>query len=199
MKFFRILPEMCARTRCLLSSSTRNIALGKGSITVAITSIASSLGKRFTFLRCDGDQSFFLINAVDDRENLFRDFFDRPHAVHLVIDAKLVVVLHQRMCFFFICPEPLLYQIFTVVGTLEQAPAANITHTLDAWGAAERVIDFAAAWTYQSSCKSCCQTRGVRCNVNHEQLIAVSDQFPERLRLLDCAWIAVENESFLAI
>src|SRR6266567_4423095 len=43
MKFLRILPETCARTWCLFSSSTRNIALGSGSITVAMTSIASSL------------------------------------------------------------------------------------------------------------------------------------------------------------
>jgi hypothetical protein len=42
MKFFRILPEICARTRCLLSNSTLNIAFGSGSITVAMTSIASS-------------------------------------------------------------------------------------------------------------------------------------------------------------
>src|SRR5438128_1685488 len=44
MKFLRILPETCARTWCLFSSSTRNIAFGNGSITVAITSIASSFG-----------------------------------------------------------------------------------------------------------------------------------------------------------
>src|SRR5437899_768301 len=43
MKFLRILPETCARTWCLFSSSTRNIALGSGSITVAMTSMASSL------------------------------------------------------------------------------------------------------------------------------------------------------------
>src|SRR4029077_16928846 len=43
MKFLRILPETCASTWCLFSSSTRNIALGSGSITVAITSMASSL------------------------------------------------------------------------------------------------------------------------------------------------------------
>src|SRR6266576_4426814 len=42
MKFLRILPETCARTWCLFSSSTRNIAFGSGSITVAITSMASS-------------------------------------------------------------------------------------------------------------------------------------------------------------
>src|SRR5262249_31764672 len=120
-------------------------------MTVAITSIASSLGNRFTFLRCDGDQSFFFVHAVDDRENLFCDFFDRPRPVHLVIDAKLVVVLHQGVCFFFICPEPLLYQVFAVVRTLKQAPAANITNGVDLWGAAKCVVDFAAAGTYQSS------------------------------------------------
>src|SRR5580700_325471 len=43
MKFFRILPETCASTWCLFSSSTLNMALGSGSRTVAITSIASSL------------------------------------------------------------------------------------------------------------------------------------------------------------
>src|ERR1700675_1295680 len=43
IKFLRILPETCASTWCLFSSSTLNIALGRGSITTAITSIASSL------------------------------------------------------------------------------------------------------------------------------------------------------------
>src|SRR5512142_2033344 len=43
MKFLRILPETCANTWCLFSSSTRNMALGRGSITTAMTSIASSL------------------------------------------------------------------------------------------------------------------------------------------------------------
>src|ERR1700683_2590747 len=43
MKFLRIFPETCASTRCLFSSSTRNMALGSGSTTTAITSIASSL------------------------------------------------------------------------------------------------------------------------------------------------------------
>src|SRR5579871_6593242 len=43
MKFFRIFPETCASTWCLFSSSTRNMALGSGSRTTAMTSIASSL------------------------------------------------------------------------------------------------------------------------------------------------------------
>src|SRR5258706_5553356 len=43
MKFLRIFPETCASTWCLLSSSTLNMALGNGSRTVAMTSIASSL------------------------------------------------------------------------------------------------------------------------------------------------------------
>src|SRR5215472_6660322 len=44
IKFLRILPETCARTWCLFSSSTRNMALGNGSMTVAMTSMASSFG-----------------------------------------------------------------------------------------------------------------------------------------------------------
>src|ERR1041385_8454724 len=43
MKFLRIFPETCASTWCLFSNSTLNMALGNGSRTVAITSIASSL------------------------------------------------------------------------------------------------------------------------------------------------------------
>src|ERR1035441_7886857 len=43
IKFLRILPETCASTWCLFSSSTLNMALGRGSTTTAITSIASSL------------------------------------------------------------------------------------------------------------------------------------------------------------
>ena len=41
--FIRILPDTCASTWCLFSSSTLNMALGSGSTTTAITSIASSL------------------------------------------------------------------------------------------------------------------------------------------------------------
>src|SRR5712692_10326716 len=42
MKCLRILPEMCASTLCLFSSSTWNIAFGNVSRTVPVTSIASS-------------------------------------------------------------------------------------------------------------------------------------------------------------
>src|ERR1051326_970928 len=51
MKFYRILPDTWASTWCLFSSSTRNMALGSGSITTAITSIASSLLIRSLKLR----------------------------------------------------------------------------------------------------------------------------------------------------
>src|SRR5215470_10262826 len=44
IKFLRILPETCAKTWCLFSSSTRNMAFGNGSMTVAMTSMASSFG-----------------------------------------------------------------------------------------------------------------------------------------------------------
>src|SRR5689334_12879617 len=40
----RIFPEMCASTLCPFSSSTRNMALGRGSTTVPSTRIVSSLG-----------------------------------------------------------------------------------------------------------------------------------------------------------
>src|ERR1700691_5470466 len=44
MRFFRILPEVCANTTWSLSSFTLNIALGKSSATVPANSIKSSFG-----------------------------------------------------------------------------------------------------------------------------------------------------------
>src|SRR5687768_6715906 len=44
MKFIRNLPEMWARTSWPLSNSTRNIALGSGSVTLPSTSITSFFG-----------------------------------------------------------------------------------------------------------------------------------------------------------
>src|SRR5262245_28086938 len=130
------------------------MALGRGSITVAMTSIASSLGKRVSVLRYYGDQSFFFSHIIDDREDLFRHCSNRPHAIHQVVDPKLLVILHQRGCFFFICPESFSYQIFTVIRPMKKAPTANVTDAFHAWSAAERVVDFTATWTDPSSGQS---------------------------------------------
>jgi hypothetical protein len=54
MKFFRIRPETCAKTWCLFSSSTLNIAFGNVSTTVAITSIASSFDNPYPDSARDG-------------------------------------------------------------------------------------------------------------------------------------------------
>src|SRR5262249_34151146 len=130
------------------------MAFGRGSITVAMTSIASSLGKRVSVLRYDRHQSFFFTNFFDHSENLFRHFLDRPHAVHLVVDPKLLVILHQWICLFFICPEPLSHQVFAVIRAMEEGPATNVAYAFDFWSAAERVVDFAAARTYPPACKA---------------------------------------------
>src|SRR5271168_2527494 len=78
MKFLRILPETCASTWCLFSSSTLNIALGSGSRTTAITSIASSL----------------LIRSWLLRQN-YRPIFRDSDAV-LEMRAKAAVYRHRR-------------------------------------------------------------------------------------------------------
>src|SRR5690625_3075756 len=60
MKCIRIFPEMWQSTLCPLSSSTRNIALGNGSVTRPSISIISSLpigSARLLQLRCQGLQS----------------------------------------------------------------------------------------------------------------------------------------------
>src|SRR3979490_1079907 len=46
MRFLRILPLVCARMECSLSSFTRNIALGSNSMTVPLNSIMSSFDIR---------------------------------------------------------------------------------------------------------------------------------------------------------
>src|ERR1700680_3052765 len=77
IKFFRILPEICASTWCLFSSSTRNIAFGSGSITVAITSMASSFGfSESFFFSCPG---LFLMSCCPASPLPARPFrFPRP-------------------------------------------------------------------------------------------------------------------------
>src|SRR5262245_3961707 len=116
-----------------------------------MTSIASSLGKRVSVLRYDGDQSFFLSHIVDYREDLFRDLLNRPHAIRQVVDSKLLVILHQWGCFFLICPEALSYQIFTIIRAVKKAPTADITHAFHLRRAAEGVVDLAATRTDPSS------------------------------------------------
>src|SRR3954470_23130427 len=73
MKCIRIFPEMCARTLCPLSSCTRNIALGKGSITVPSTSIASSFG----------NQKSRVLRAVD-----LPELWDGRHYHHVEGEGK---------------------------------------------------------------------------------------------------------------
>src|SRR4051812_31846258 len=48
MKFLRILPAMCARMRCPLSSSTMNWVLGRASTMQPSVTIGSSLATRFS-------------------------------------------------------------------------------------------------------------------------------------------------------
>jgi hypothetical protein len=52
IKFFRMRPETCAKTWCLFSSSTLNMAFGNVSRTVAITSIASSFDNPYPDSAC---------------------------------------------------------------------------------------------------------------------------------------------------
>src|SRR4051794_2945101 len=70
MKCLRILPEMWARTWCLFSSCTRNIALGRFSTTVASTSIASSFfDKLVCFLGAGLIQSHSFQGSNGDAEH----------------------------------------------------------------------------------------------------------------------------------
>src|SRR5678815_4770863 len=80
MKFIRILPEMCARTRCPFSSSTRNIAFGSGSMTVPSTCTPSSFA--------------ILFGHLDERENFGSVLADRDGVLEM--GRELPVRRHHR-------------------------------------------------------------------------------------------------------
>src|SRR2546425_2191518 len=83
MKCIRILPEMCARTTCLFSSSTRNIAFGSGSMTVPSTWMPSSFANTTSDLGC--------IHAGQDVGTLL----PHRHGV-LEVGAQPPVLRHHR-------------------------------------------------------------------------------------------------------
>src|SRR5882762_2039967 len=97
IKFLRIFPEMCASTWCLFSSSTRNIALGSGSSTVAMTSMASSLGNQSLSF---AGHFFFLSQAIDDFHQLDGNVGCGRSAVDLVEATRLFVILDERVGLF---------------------------------------------------------------------------------------------------
>src|SRR5436189_3279578 len=95
MKFFRIFPEMCASTWCLFSSSTRNIALGSGSSTVAMTSMASSLGTRLPRFIHDGRHLALQVFAVNNLHQLACHLDRIGTAIHEEEAARVLVVRHK--------------------------------------------------------------------------------------------------------
>src|ERR1700722_12513197 len=95
IKFLRILPDTCASTWCLFSSSTLNMALGSGSRTTAITSIASSLLIRSLK---SAFSSWLLAKSQElkalSRQN-YRPVFSHRHAM-LEVRAETAVDRHCR-------------------------------------------------------------------------------------------------------
>src|SRR6266851_1904625 len=100
MKFLRILPETCASTWCLFSSSTRNIAFGSGSITVAMTSMASSFGlpESAFFLSLWGFLEMGRIAAVGGHRGPFvlEHLDSRPTGVDHRLDGQHHAFLQAR-------------------------------------------------------------------------------------------------------
>src|SRR5271170_219591 len=110
IKFLRIRPETCARTWCLFSNSTLNIALGSVSTTTAITSIASSFDKPYP----DSARA----HSTSSIPTLLRQYrctlLSHGHRV-LKMGAQTSVLGHRR---------PAVFQHL-------DARAANIHHRLD--------------------------------------------------------------------
>src|SRR5438046_3563525 len=93
MKFLRILPETWARTWCLFSNSTRNIALGSGSSTVAITSIASSL----LIDSLNSDHSPAQVSAAR-HESLGQNDRSIPGHGHAVLEVGAITAIRGHRC-----------------------------------------------------------------------------------------------------
>src|SRR5580693_4811741 len=102
------------------------MALGSGSTTVAMTSIASSLGKLLIPSLRSGRQCRF---AVYDGQNIFRNFSNGAHPINLMVNALCRVVLDQRIRLAVIRPESLVDQIFAIVRTMNQFATAPVANT----------------------------------------------------------------------
>src|SRR6185503_1941174 len=107
MKFFLIFPEICASTWCLFSSSTRNIAFGSGSSTVAMTSMASSLGTRLPHFiyRCHLTLQVF---GLDNLHQLPRNLGSGWSSIHEKKASGVLVVVHQGVGLFAVMNKPFL-------------------------------------------------------------------------------------------
>src|SRR5881397_2459837 len=99
MKFLRIFPEMCARTTCLFSSSTLNMAFGSVSTTVPTTSMASSFGIGTLGLRTSLEpaNAAILLLLLHDRLQGLENVVNGLFSIDFIVTAPLLVVLDQGL------------------------------------------------------------------------------------------------------
>src|SRR5438034_3857267 len=154
------------------------MAFGKGSMTVAMTSIASSFGKRLPSSFSDRRQFFF----VDDLQDLLCYRVYRPHAVHLTVNTQRLIKLGQRVGFLVVSPEALLDQIFAVIGSMNELPAAQVTYLILYGRLAELVVNLATPGTHQPADEALffSQPLGIGRQLDHGQPVTILYEFPER-------------------
>src|SRR5213594_2467299 len=128
MKFLRIFPEMCARTTCLFSSSTLNMAFGSVSTTVPTTSIASSFGIGTLDLRSSLQTAYaailllFLHDCLQGLENVVNGLL----SVDFIVTAPRLVVLNQGLSHRMIDLQPFLDNLDRIVLPVHEARVALI-------------------------------------------------------------------------
>src|SRR6185295_1344567 len=101
------------------------MALGSGSITVAMTSIASSLGNR-SFPQLSGRHMALHFFAVNQRHELSGHFSRWRPAIDPMKASGLLVVFGKRIGLGAIVYEPLFNLLFDVIRTMNEYRAALV-------------------------------------------------------------------------
>src|SRR5688572_8014113 len=118
------------------------MAFGRGSITVAITSIASSLGNRsFPYLISGGRHMVLHFFAVNEVHQLAGHLGRRWATVNLVKAPGLLVVLHKGIGLGSVMRKPFLYLLPYVIWTVYQWRTAVVANSDSPGSAAVHVID----------------------------------------------------------
>src|SRR5262249_19835632 len=120
-------------------------------MTVAMTSIASSLGNRSLSSLTRRRQQ---ILTIDNFEYLLRHLRYRPDAVDLVIGSRFLVKTHQRRRFFLITLQPPKDHVLAVVGASGQRRSTAVANAFTVRSFAVNIVNFPATRTHQAALQS---------------------------------------------
>src|SRR5262245_27005181 len=118
-----------------------------------------------------------------------------------MVGAEVLVELHQRKCLFSIRAKPFKDQVFSIIGPMNQAFAANIADGVRLRNFTVLVVNLSAPGTHQTADQTLFFSKAlrVRSDFDNGKAVAYADLRPERFRLRDGARVTIEDEPVLAI